>query len=175
MKEYAMDDKKQYVRVHIRWMMDRDLPEVVDTEQKSFDFGWAAEDFLRCKRGPKSIVMVAEYGTKVISFMAYKFDKHKFHILNFAVNPNWRLMGVGSQMVVHLIRKLSAHRRTRIIVHIRETNLDAQLFFKRQKFRATKIRRGFYEDTGEAAFRMEYHLIDLPGEQENQIPIFEEN
>ena len=42
--------EKAQVRVHIRWMIRRDMAEVLQTEQASFDFAWTEEDFLRCLR-----------------------------------------------------------------------------------------------------------------------------
>ena len=39
---------RELVRVHIRWMIRRDMPEVLEAEQQSFDYSWTEEDFLRC-------------------------------------------------------------------------------------------------------------------------------
>ena len=122
--------EKEQVRVHIRWMIRRDMPEVLQTEQESFEFAWTEEDFLRCLRQRNCIGMVAEQGEKVVGFMIYELHKAKLHILNFAVHPACRRAGVGAQMVAKLISKLSSHRRTRITLEVRETNLAAQLFFR---------------------------------------------
>src|SRR5437870_8917262 len=40
--------------------------------------------------------------------------------------PIWRRLAVGAQMVAKLISKLSSHRRTRITLEVRESNLHAQ-------------------------------------------------
>src|SRR3954454_1662278 len=109
--------------------------------------------------------MVAEQGEKVVGFMIYELHKNKLHILNFAVHPGCRRAGVGSQMVAKLISKLSSHRRTRITLEVRETNLGAQLFFSKQTFRATRVLRAYYEDSGEDAFLMEYRFADDTGEE----------
>src|SRR3982074_1611221 len=134
--------EKEQVRVHIRWMIRRDMPEVLQTEVESFEFSWTEEDFLRCLRQRNCIGMVAEQGEKVVGFMIYELHKAKLHILNFAVHPSFRRHGVGAQMVAKLISKLSSHRRTRITLEVRETNLAAQLFFRKQDFRALKALRG---------------------------------
>ncbi len=118
--------EKEQTRVHIRWMIRRDMPEVLHTEQQSFQFAWTEEDFLRCLRQRNCIGMVAEHGEKVVGFMIYELHKNKLHILNFAVHPGWRRLGVGAQMVAKLVSKLSSHRRTRITLEVRETNLTAQ-------------------------------------------------
>src|SRR5439155_698350 len=85
----------------------------------------------RCLRQRNCIGMVAEQGEKVVGFMIYELHKAKLHILNFAVHPGCRRLGVGAQMVQKLISKLSSHRRTRITLEVRETNLGALLYFDR--------------------------------------------
>jgi len=171
--------EKEQLRVHIRWMIRRDMPEVLQTEQASFDYAWTEEDFLRCLRQRNCIGMVAEMGEKVIGFMIYELHKAKLHILNFAVHPSHRRAGVGSQMVAKLISKLSSHRRTKITLEVRETNLAAQLFFRSQGFRAVRVLRGYYEDSGEDAFLMQYQLADDLGDESedavNRIAQYEEN
>jgi ribosomal-protein-alanine N-acetyltransferase len=171
--------EKEQVRVHIRWMIRRDMPEVLQTEQQSFEYAWTEEDFLRCLRQRNCIGMVAEQGEKVVGFMIYELHKAKLHILNFAVHPAWRRCGVGGQMVAKLISKLSSHRRTRITLEVRETNLPAQLFFSKQGFRAVRVLRGYYEDSGEDAFVMQYQFADDLGddaeEAVNRIAQFEGN
>src|SRR3954454_18099545 len=123
--------------------------------------------------------MVAEQGEKVVGFMIYELHKNKLHILNFAVHPSWRRLGVGAQMVAKLISKLSSHRRTRITLEVRETNLPAQLFFRKQEFRALRVLRSFYEDSGEDAFLMQYRLAgdvgDDTDETVNRIAQYEES
>src|SRR5437660_6090084 len=171
--------EKEQVRVHIRWMIRRDMPEVLQTEQESFEYSWTEEDCLRCMRQRNCIGMVAEQGETVIGFMIYELHKAKLHILNFAVYPTCRRCGVGAQMVAKLITKLSSHRRTRITLEVRETNLAAQLFFRAQEFKAVRVLRTFYEDSGEDAFLMEYRFGNEPGndfdETINRIAQFEEN
>jgi ribosomal-protein-alanine N-acetyltransferase len=103
---------------------------------------------------------VAEHGEKVVGFMIYELHKSKLHILNFAVAPECRRMGIGAQMIGKLIGKLSSHRRTRITLAVRETNLAAQLFFRTRDFRAVKVMRSYYEDSGEDAYLMRYSLTD---------------
>lgn len=161
-KSPTVSESKEEARVHVRWMIRRDMPEVLQTEQLSFEYAWNEEDFLRCFRQRNCIGMVAEHGEKVVGHMIYELHKNKLHILNFAVNPAWRRYGVGAQMTAKLISKLSNQRRTRITLEMRETNLAAQLFFHRQEFKATRVLRTFYEDSGEDAYLMEYRLEGSP-------------
>src|SRR5437660_8910989 len=119
---------KEQVKVHIRWMIRRDMPEVLLAEQESFEYAWTEEDFLKCLRQRNCIGMVAEHSEKVVGFMIYELHKQKLHVLNFAVHPQFRRIAIGRQMVDKLVGKLSSHRRTKITLAVRETNLTAQLF-----------------------------------------------
>jgi ribosomal-protein-alanine N-acetyltransferase len=144
------------VPVHIRWMIRRDMPHVLAIEQQSFEFPWSEEDFIRCLRQRNCIGMVAEVEDKIVGFMVYELHKTRLHLLNFAVAAAWQRRGIGTQMATKLVSKLSHQRRTRILLEVRETNLAAQLFFKKAGFRAVSVLRSFYDDTPEDAYVMQY-------------------
>ncbi len=142
--------------VHIRWMIRRDMPSVLAIEEASFEFPWSEEEFIRCLRQRNCIGMVAERDDEVVGFMIYELHKNRLHLLNFAVAPSCRRSSIGSSMLAKLAGKLSLDRRNRIMLEVRETNLDAQLFFKQLGFRAISVLRDFYEDTTEDAYLMQY-------------------
>lgn len=162
-------DHQSQIRVHIRWMIRRDMPEVLAIERQSFEFPWFEEDFIRCLRQRNCIGMVAENGERVVGFMIYELHKTRLHILNFAVAGEVRRRGVGTQMLDKLIGKLSSQRRTRIGLEVRETNLAAQIFFRENDFRATSVLRNFYDDSPEDAYVMQY--CHAPDESEMILPI----
>ena len=143
--------------VHIRWMIRRDMPEVLQIEQGSFEFPWSEEDFVRCLRQRNCIGMVAEHDERIVGFMIYELHRNRLHVLNFAVRNDVRRKQVGTQMIRKLVSKLSYQRRNRIMLEVRETNLAAQLFFREHGFRAISLLRQFYEDTPEDAYLMQYH------------------
>jgi [ribosomal protein S18]-alanine N-acetyltransferase len=149
-------DQIESVRVHIRWMIRRDMPEVLAIENSCFEFPWSEDDFIRCLRQRNCIGMVADLDDEVVGFMIYELHKTRLHLLNFAVSARHRREKVGSRMINKLAAKLSPQRRTRIILEVRETNLAAQLFFREQGFRAVSLLRDFYEDTTEDAYLMQY-------------------
>jgi ribosomal-protein-alanine N-acetyltransferase len=144
--------------VHIRWMIRRDMPVVLAIEESSFEFPWSEEEFIRCLRQRNCIGMVAELNDEVVGFMIYELHKNRLHLLNFAVDPALRRTAIGSVMMEKLVGKLSTDRRNRILLEVRETNLDAQLFFKQLGFRAIGVLRDFYEDTTEDAYLMQFRM-----------------
>lgn len=160
--------KESPVAVHIRWMIRRDMPAVLDIETQGFEFPWTEDDFIRSLRQRNCIGMVAERGDSVVGFMIYELHKNRLHILNFAVCPSARRMGIGSAMVEKLLGKLSRERRNRIMLEVRETNLDAQLFFRSLGFRAISVLKDFYEDSPEDAYLMQFRY--QPTAEELSVP-----
>lgn len=143
---------------HVRFMIRRDLPEVMDIERLSFEFPWYEEDFIRCLRQRNCMAMAAELGETVVGFAVYELHACHLHILNFAVHPKARRKRIGSAMIDKFKGKLSSQRRTRLTLEIRESNVAAQMFFKSQGFLATEIVRDFYDDSPEDAYVFEYQL-----------------
>ena len=157
--------EKPALKVQIRWLIRRDMPEVLDIERGSFESAWTEEDFLCCLRQRCCIGMVAEYNHRIVGFMIYELHKAKLHVLNFAVDPEFYGQAIGTQLVEKLVDKLSQQRRQEIVLEVREGNLAAQLFFKKMGFRAVLIMRNHYNDTDEAAYVMRFSM-------EEETPVF---
>lgn len=158
------------ISAHVRWMIRRDMPDVLRIEEESFgEYRWAEEDFLRALRQRHCIGMVAErkHSDDVLGFMLYMLETRSIHLLTIAVAPAARRQDVGRQMIAKLVGKLSltsGHRRTSIRTQTRETNLGAQRFLRACQFLAVDVSRGFFEDSGEDAYLFEYCLPGASGE-----------
>lgn len=147
------------LRCHVRWMIRRDMVEVMQADSGAYQLDWPEEEFLRCLRQRNCIGMVAEHGEKVLGFMIYELHKSKLEVLRMSVVKHARRQGVGGQMVAKLLSKLSSHRRTRIGMQISENDLDAHLFLRAVGFRAINvIRQG--GDMGEDAYRFVYQYAN---------------
>jgi ribosomal-protein-alanine N-acetyltransferase len=170
LKEASIGVTEQ-LRVHIRWMIRRDMADVLQAERQSFEYAWTEEDFLQCLRQRNCIGMVAECDDRIVGFMIYELHKNRLHLLNFAVAEEYRRIGIGSQMVEKLIAKMASHRRNKITLAVRERNLAAQLFFRNLDFRASRVMRNYYEDSGEDAFLMELHAESEDAEATADVPV----
>jgi [ribosomal protein S18]-alanine N-acetyltransferase len=145
-------------RVHIRWMIRRDMPEVLAIEHASFEYPWCEEEFLRVLRQRNCIGMVAEHGERIVGFMIYELHRNKIHVLDFATHLDFRRRGVGRQMIAKLVGKLSNQRRNQIKFLIRESNLAGCLFLKASGFTATEILRDHFDDSHEDGYQFVYAL-----------------
>jgi ribosomal-protein-alanine N-acetyltransferase len=152
------DANRTAPKINIRWLVQRDLPDVLQIERDSFPIPWGVDGFLYYLRQRNCIGMVAERYRQIVGFMLYELHKSNLRIINFAVAPVARRQDVGGQMVRRLIDKLSQQRRKEIVLEIRETNLPAQLFFRHEGFRAVCVIRDHYDDTQEDAYVMQFRL-----------------
>lgn len=146
------------MKVAIRWSVRRDMTEVLDIENESFEFPWNEEDFIRCCRQRNCIMMVAEHREAIVGYMVYELHERRLHVLNFAVHHACRRLGVGRQMVEKLTGKLAAQKRVAITLEVRERNLPAQMFFHDCGFNAEEVLAGWYEDSDEDAYFFRYRL-----------------
>lgn len=142
----------------IRWMIRRDLPEVLEIEGLCFHFPWTREDFVRCLCHRNHIGQVAEHDGGVAGYMVYELGRRRIAVLNFAVMPALQGRGVGRAMAHKLIGKLRQQYRNRIILEVRESNLDAQLFWRAVGFHCERILPQHYAETSEAAYGFAYRL-----------------
>lgn len=150
-------DTIKSVYAHVRWMIRRDMPEVMEIE--GYDScPWSEDDVLGFLRGRNCIGMVAEWKEQVIGFMVYELHKSRLHVVKLSVHPDWRRKSVGMQLMERLKVKLSKCRRCKITADIRESNLPGHLFLKSQGFSAVRVDRSAFEDTGEDAYRFVYYL-----------------
>jgi len=146
----------------IRWLIRRDMDEVLEIERRSYQFPWDEAEFLTCLRQRNCIGTVYESSQGYIhGFMIYELHKDTLRVLNLAVAPEVCGTGVGRAMVQRLIDKLSDQRRRFIETEVRETNLKAQLFFSAAGFRAVRTLRKHYDETNEDAILFRYTLASL--------------
>lgn len=157
---------KAQLQVHIRWMIRRDMPEVLAIESAEKKVPWTEDEFLKALRRRNCIGMVAEADDQIVGFIIYELNKFKLSILNFAVHPDFQRRGVATQMTSKLIGKLSTQRRTKILMTVRESNLGTQLFLRSIGFKAIEVLREMFDDTGEDAYIMVYsHAETNPSQQ----------
>jgi len=146
-------------QVHIRWVIRRDMEEVMRIENACFEFPWSEEDYHRVLTDRSSIGLVAEVNECVVASVMYELCPNAIRVLNFAVRPDCQRRGIGTALVNKLKGKLSNDRRRRITLHTRETNIAAQKFFSSQGFRAIGIAKEFYLDSPEEdAYLFQYRL-----------------
>lgn len=137
---------------YVRWLIRRDLPEVLDLEQDLSREPWSEAQWLSHIRTRCTIGHVAEDARgRIIGAMLYTLDNSGLVIERIIS----RTTPAADAMVHQLLDKLSPQRRTWLETHVPESDLPAQLFFQRHGFVCVGIERG---ETGENAYRFRFSL-----------------
>lgn len=145
--------------VHVRWMIRRDMDEVVDIENLCFPSPWPESMFIQHLRRRNTIGVVAEWKECVAGFMVYESHKHHIHLINLAVEPRNQRAGIGTALMNKLVSKLSRERRNRILTEVSEDNTDAHLFFKACGFVATEVVNNWFSDERDAYLFERRHRV----------------
>ncbi len=138
-----MDD----LQPHIRWMSQRDLPELIAIENNSFDHTRSQDDFLRCLQHQHCVGMVAEYEKCIAGFTVYNINKRHFQLLSIVTALEFRRRGVARQIIEKLTDKSSQQQRNRITCQVPERNMQAILFFRAVGFRAADMLKNDQEES----------------------------
>lgn len=146
------------LKVDIRWLIRRDMREVLCIEDESYEFAWSEVDFLNALRQRNCIGMVAEYKHQVVGFMIYELHRHMIEVLKFAVDPEFRHRGIGHQLARRVIDKLTQQHRREVLITVRESNLPALLFLRKSGFRAESILQNHFWECEEDGYVMSYKL-----------------
>lgn len=138
--------------LQIRWMIRRDLAEVLEIEWLCFRFPWGERDFIRSLRHTRTIGLVMEESGAVVAYALYELgDPYDLErsppcITNLAVIPRLHDRGLGRRLVEDISRRLLRNKRDRLEVFVADFNLDAQHFFAACGFRALGVARDHYEE-----------------------------
>lgn len=138
----------QRAKVQIRWLIRRELERVVQIESESFRCPYDRDWFLENLRQVNTVASVAATSHEpdsVCGYMMYHLHKSYIELIDFAVAPESRRQGIGTELIGRLIDKLSRQRRSSIQTLIPDDNLDAHLFFRSCGFGASQIFRDCFE------------------------------
>lgn len=129
-----------------RWMIARDLKQVLAIENQCFDEALDSESIREWLRQRNTIGMVAvdPDSQDVIGYMIYELYKDRIQLQRLAVSESYRRQGVASQMLRYIENKLTPERRRRVISLVHESMLSAHLFFRSNGYKATSIQGDEY-------------------------------
>ena len=135
----------------IRAAQPTDAEQLVSIEKQSFAHQpWQADDFFRYD------TIVAEVAGRLAGFLVSRLsfdgDAHELperEILNLAVTPVFRRMGIASALLAHELRA-----RADFFLEVRESNFAAQALYRSFGFNEVGRRRSYYQFPTETAIVM---------------------
>lgn len=136
-----------------RWLIRRDMPQVMEIESAVNPRPWSEENFIECLRQRNCIGMIASDGDLIEGFILYELRRDFLNVLRIeAVERD-----AAAALVAKLISKLAYQRRTHFIAHVRESDLAMLFVMREAACRGIAVERQFF-GPDEDAVAMEYRL-----------------
>jgi ribosomal-protein-alanine N-acetyltransferase len=131
-----------------------DLNEIMVIEEACFPTPWPRQVFDMELKSPRSFARVTRLDGVITGYIIAWMIYDEIHILNIAVHPDFRKMGIGEHMMRHCLDHFLAKGAKHAILEVRRGNTGAKRLYEKLGFRSIGIRRGYYVDTGEDAIVM---------------------
>lgn len=141
----------------ISWILPADINQVTIIDSEHTD-KWD-ESRLRKKLSlPNVIGHALRVNNKIVCFSIYELYKQSIVILKLSTKASSRGNGYARSMMEYIKSKLIKDRN-KIIVAIRESDMNGIQFLKHMGFMATGVLKGHFEEQDEDAYRMVYSAI----------------
>jgi ribosomal-protein-alanine N-acetyltransferase len=157
----------------IRRLTYPDLPAVLAIERRSFPSPWSLAMFVLELSKADGICLAAERKGVLLGYLICARYETVFHLMNIAVAPEWRRLGIAQALLRELIDRTESPN-ARLTLEVRHSNAGAIALYEREGFRIAGTRRRYYQDNGEDAYVMwrtpatlEGSLADVPNAQED--------
>jgi ribosomal-protein-alanine N-acetyltransferase len=140
----APENLRAAPEVHIRPMMEIDLPEVAVIEQTSYVFPWSENIFRDCLRVGYTC-RALDLAGQIIGYGVMSLGAGEAHVLNVCVREQFRNVGFGRRLLEHLLERASAAGVAEAFLEVRPSNLSAIRLYQHMGFEQIGIRRGYYQ------------------------------
>ena len=138
--------------LHIRRLTYADLPQILVIERRAFPTPWSLAMFVLELSKSMDVCLAATRGDVLVGYLVCSRYDTVWHIMNVAVDPAHRRVGIATTLLAGLIERLAVNAR--YTLEVRESNAAAIALYERHGFRAAGRRRRYYQDNGEDAVIM---------------------
>jgi ribosomal-protein-alanine N-acetyltransferase len=135
----------------IRPATEADLQAIADIEHAVFSDPWPIGAFRKSLAG---LLTVAVSGDRVVGYLAAHHAADMGEILNVAVHPEYRRLGIGEALVEDGLWRLAGAGIGLVFLEVRESNSAAQKLYEGMGFERVGKRRGYYRAPVEDAVVM---------------------
>src|SRR5258708_5102549 len=138
--------------IQIRDATSRDLPRILEIERLAFPSPWTLASFKRELTLPFSRLMVsisdtlaADRGVSspIVGFLCRWLIADECHVLNIAVHPDARRLGIGVALMNEAIQEARAERAELVTLEVRRSNLAARQLYRKFEFEERRLRKNY--------------------------------
>ena len=128
---------------YLRVMEEIDLPWVLSTEERAYQFPWTMQGFENSLNQGLNYILCSEQG-RLLGYVCVLTVLDEAHILNFCVSPDFQKRGVGRAALIKLKEKLKESGFSIIFLEVRKSNAAAKSLYLQSGFAEDGVRKGYY-------------------------------
>lgn len=131
------------------------IDRIHEIEKACFSIPWSKESFkTELEENSLAYYNVALDNKDIAGYAGMWVIVDEGHITNIAVDPKFRLKGIGNLLIDSLIQEAKSRKLTALTLEVRQSNIIAQNLYRKFGFESGGIRKRYYQDTGEDAIIM---------------------
>lgn len=128
----------------IRLMVHEDIAQVADIERRSYEFPWSHGVFRDCLLAGYNCIALDREGT-VVGYSILSVAAGEAHILNLCVDPKFRQLGYGEQLLDELLTRAAKAEVREVFLEVRPSNETAIALYRKKGFRVIANRPAYYQ------------------------------
>ncbi|UCE78072.1 MAG: ribosomal protein S18-alanine N-acetyltransferase [Nitrospiraceae bacterium] len=146
--------RKKLIDVTVDQMHETDLSEIVRIERASFPTPWSETLFYNELRKEQAVIKVARTEIRIAGYIVANQVIDEGHILDLAVDPVFRRLGVASVLVEKIMNHFKENRCRAIFLEVRASSTGARRLYEGFGFSVLGIRKRYYSSPEEDAVIM---------------------
>jgi ribosomal-protein-alanine N-acetyltransferase len=142
--------------VDVRRLSLHDLDAIERIENAVYPTPWSRSMFAGELAKPSSLSLGGfdPDSGRLVAYLVVSRYVDAWHIMNLAVDPDWRRLGVASRLLDELFELTGSDPRRGYTLEVRVSNTTAIALYEHFGFESSGLRRGYYTDNREDALIM---------------------
>jgi ribosomal-protein-alanine N-acetyltransferase len=158
-----VDPSNEPAEIELAPMRRRHVRDVLMIERRVYPRPWSAALFFsEIAQRTSRFYLVAHHRKALVGYGGLMCQHDEGHITTLAVDPDFHHRGVGSRLMLALVREARAREMTALALEVRVANWPAQRLYSWFGFRPVGVRKNYYSETGEDALVM--YVEDVQGD-----------
>ena len=132
-------------------MNERHVPQIAELEKLCFADPWSERSVASELENPYALWLVACKDDRVVGYVGSQSAIDEADMMNIAVHPDFRRLGIAEQLVVALCGRLSEKDIHALMLEVRASNEPAKALYQKLGFTQVGRRPNYYRNPKEDA------------------------